>query len=144
MGARPMSRIRASIYALIIILTCSSGLNVAQARQSNCGPLPCAQARVTVSDFSQDSVAWSLDIVVNGDVNNTAVVARVVSGFTYLNPLTYGFYDSATNSTSFSDQYLTGFNRHFGGFPEETWYFQFFLSLNASIRSSALSPFLVN
>src|SRR5438552_14893705 len=96
-----------------------------------CGNIPCAQAQMSVIDFSENSLSWSLKAVVDGNVRNSVVLSEAVGGTVFGNLYKYnGVYDVGTNTTTFLDSFQSPFTSRYGGFPDEVWYFQFFFSVN--------------
>ncbi len=101
----------------------------------------CARADLAVSGFTQDQVSWSVNVVVDGDIRNRASLALKSGDFMWLNLYTNNWsYDSGTNATTFYDSHLTSFTSRTGSFPNEVWYLQIFLGMNASIQNMVHSP----
>ena len=103
-----------------------------------CGNVPCAQAQMSVIDFSENSLSWSIKAIVDGNVRNSVVLSEAVGTTVYGNVYKYnGVYDAGTNTTTFLDSFQSPFTSRSG---DAIWYFQYFFSVNASVQNLVHNP----
>lgn len=129
-------QLRALLVAVIAII-----FLIPVAHSSNCcvGSVGSANANLRIDSFNQKTVSWSLSVPVTGNwVNRTLlgdVDANGEGNFHLFD--TSSTYDAVTNTTTFYDSAHDTWTRAppLGAFPNETWYLNLYLGINASIGS---------
>lgn len=124
---------------LFAVITIALFFPVAHASNCCVGSVGVANANLRIDSFNQRTVTWSLSVAVSGNwVNRTLLGDVDASGEGSFHVFdTSSTYDAVTNVTTFYDSAHDKWTRApaLGVFPNETWYLNVYLGINASIGS---------